>query len=884
MERVMQKLPMRWFPSGWALVLAALCLFVSSLPARAQDQDDPPTRVARLSYVDGDVSFQPGGEDDWGWGSVNRPLTTGDALWVENGSRAELAIGANVMRLGPETDFSFLDLDDDITQIELSSGTLSFTVRHLSRGEIVEIDTPNLVVILDAPGTYRVDADPYGDFTSVTVRDGRAEILGGGQSLYLDSGSELQAEGVERLRFAVYDAPPPDDLDRFCDSRDRRFERSESARYVSFDVTGYVDLDGNGAWRTDPSYGPVWVPRVARGWAPFRDGTWAWIDPWGWTWIDEVQWGFATSHYGRWVRIGRPYVWAWVPPRPARRGPHGPQPYPGPVAERCIYSPANVTFLGSPNEARVAWFPLAPGEVYVPGFHASLTFIQQLNITNTTVQINVVTNVIQSPAAQVRYVNRVPEAVVAVPRTVFVSAQPVARARVEVSAELTARAPIVRAAPVAPARASVFADVKVKAVASAPPPPKPPAEVRTRKVVVKTTPPPKRATFVQKQRELTAEPGKPVDRKTERTIAAATPAPPAPVVKAEAPAAPPKEATAAVPKTDRREARKAIRKVDRNPQARTSPATPPAPQPQAAPDETPPPPPPGTNQDDAARRAAAEKTRQEQEAARRAEAEKRRADEQAARTAEAQKTPQQQDAARRAEAEKKRADEQAARTAEAQKTTQEQEVARRAEAEKKRADEQAARTADAQKTAQEQEAARTAEAEKKRADEQAARTADAQKRRAEQEAARVQAEKTRQEQEAARRAEAQKKKVDEQVAQQTDTDQARVDQEAGRGKGTRTPAAPAPPRQAVKVAESTQAAKLVSKPEVVPPPDAKDVHGTVVVRARIGADGKVKNVQYLRGPKQLERAALQNARARVYQPTLVDGSPIEVDTEISVTF
>src|SRR5262247_3306795 len=104
MEHVMQKLPTKWFRSR-ALFLAALCLSLAPFPARAQD-DDPPVRVARISYVSGDVSFQPGGEDDWGWAAINRPMTTGDALWVERGSRAELAIGANAMRLGEETDFS----------------------------------------------------------------------------------------------------------------------------------------------------------------------------------------------------------------------------------------------------------------------------------------------------------------------------------------------------------------------------------------------------------------------------------------------------------------------------------------------------------------------------------------------------------------------------------------------------------------------------------------------------------------------------------------------------------------------------------------------------------------------------------------------------------
>ena len=57
--------------------------------------DDPPIRVARLNYVEGRVSFQPGGETEWAWATVNRPMTAGDSLWTGNGARAEMHIGLN---------------------------------------------------------------------------------------------------------------------------------------------------------------------------------------------------------------------------------------------------------------------------------------------------------------------------------------------------------------------------------------------------------------------------------------------------------------------------------------------------------------------------------------------------------------------------------------------------------------------------------------------------------------------------------------------------------------------------------------------------------------------------------------------------------------------
>ncbi|HEV1994313.1 MAG TPA: hypothetical protein VGR03_08285, partial [Candidatus Acidoferrum sp.] len=103
-------------------VCLVLCLFVL-LARPAFAFDDPPIRVARLNYMEGRVSFQPGGEPDWGWATLNRPMTAGDSLWTGNGSRAEMHIGSTAIRVGGQTSVSFLNLDDRTVQIQLNSGT-----------------------------------------------------------------------------------------------------------------------------------------------------------------------------------------------------------------------------------------------------------------------------------------------------------------------------------------------------------------------------------------------------------------------------------------------------------------------------------------------------------------------------------------------------------------------------------------------------------------------------------------------------------------------------------------------------------------------------------------------------------------------------------------
>src|SRR5690349_9694184 len=82
--------------------LAALALSLVLGLARAQDNDavdpDPPDRAARLSYLQGDVSMQPAGEEDWAPALLNRPLTTGDKLWTDQGARAEVQVGPAAVR------------------------------------------------------------------------------------------------------------------------------------------------------------------------------------------------------------------------------------------------------------------------------------------------------------------------------------------------------------------------------------------------------------------------------------------------------------------------------------------------------------------------------------------------------------------------------------------------------------------------------------------------------------------------------------------------------------------------------------------------------------------------------------------------------------------
>src|SRR5258708_6624067 len=222
------------------LLFSASLLGVFSTPAMADD--DPPGRVARLNYIQGSVSFQPAGESDWVQANPNRPLTTGDNLWTDRNARGELHIGSTAIRLSSETGITFLNLDDRTVQVQLAQGSLSAHVRRLEGGDAFEIDTPNLSFTVQRPGEYRVDVDPNGNTTFVTVREGEGDITGGGSEFHMDSGENGSFSGTDSLSYDAGYVGDPDGFDRWCRSRDQREEHAESARYVSRDVIGYDDL------------------------------------------------------------------------------------------------------------------------------------------------------------------------------------------------------------------------------------------------------------------------------------------------------------------------------------------------------------------------------------------------------------------------------------------------------------------------------------------------------------------------------------------------------------------------------------------------------------------------------------------------------------------
>ena len=338
-----------------AVLLSSACTF-----ALAQD---PPARVGRLSTVEGQVLVRAGDGEAQN-ALLNWPVTTDNRLTTLRGALAEFRVGAAAVRLDGDAELEVSELDDDSFKLHLSYGTVSVRVRNPDALRGFELTTAQARVILTEPGWVRIDAERQPGTSVVSVLEGTADVDGATGSVTLRAGKraelteeELRTGPLQRIAFDNWPEALP--------------VATPALRYVTDDTTGYEELDRYGAWQDDAQYGPVWLPNsVPSGWAPYSDGRWTWIAPWGWTWVDNAPWGYAPSHYGRWVLRGQ--RWGWAPGRDRARVP---------------WAPALVGWVGGgPNHGAnhgqrpgVGWFPLAPHERYVPGYRASGDYERRLN-------------------------------------------------------------------------------------------------------------------------------------------------------------------------------------------------------------------------------------------------------------------------------------------------------------------------------------------------------------------------------------------------------------------------------------------------------------------------------------------------------------------------
>lgn len=370
-------------PSRFLLSLSLLlALFVVNTWAQS---DTPIVRMARISVIEGEVSYRRANHDPKAWydASTNLPLGENDQVFTGQRGRAEVQLtGRNIVRLDGDTSFKISQFTTAVTQISLPLGTAIFRIDSLDPRQFdvldvtqvsnntplfFEVNTPTVAVTLLKPGFYRITVQEDGT-TEVSVRSGEADVYNPElDTIALKKGRRIVVEGNDHGDYRLAKVQDRDSFDRWNDRRDDELaiqEDSLSARYVPRGIPGVYDLDRHGDWWHTPDYGYVWSPRVvAAGWSPYRVGSWQWYSDWGWTWISTEPWGWAPYHYGRWSYYRS--RWCWIPR--------------GGFSVGFSWSPALVTWFGWGNGGynrgyrdgyrdgrydSVGWIPLGPGERY----------------------------------------------------------------------------------------------------------------------------------------------------------------------------------------------------------------------------------------------------------------------------------------------------------------------------------------------------------------------------------------------------------------------------------------------------------------------------------------------------------------------------------------
>ena len=79
---------------------------------------------------------------------------------------------------------------------------------------------------------------------------------------------------------------------------------------------------------------------------------------------------------------------------------------------------------------------------------------------------------------------------------------------------------------------------------------------------------------------------------------------------------------------------------------------------------------------------------------------------------------------------------------------------------------------------------------------------------------------------------------------------------------------------------------LITKVQPTYPPLARQarIQGTVLLQAEISKDGTIENLRLISGHPMLAPAAIEAVKQWKYKPYMLNGEPVEVETQIQVNF
>lgn len=348
-------------PPGKSLLafLSISLVFAGSIFGFEFDDDIPEIndRVARVTYVRGNVQIRRADSEDWERVVTNLPIVEGDEIITDDDSRFEIQFSVyKHFRADERTAVRVVTLKDDGIALSVPQGNVNVRLAEFDiNTDFFEIDAPQSTIALQAAGRYRIDAGKPGESTvRISVFDeGEARIYSATSGFTLRGGrtARVFTDGPNTGEWELANSEAfADSFDRWTIERDEdiaeNLRDSYYDRYYDRDIYGADELDEYGDWVYTRDYGYVWRPWSSAtssysDWSPYRYGHWRFIAPFGWTWVNDEPWGWATYHYGRWIWYNG--YWHWSPYGYDRFG-------------RSWWRPALVIF--TTNRDNYCWYPL----------------------------------------------------------------------------------------------------------------------------------------------------------------------------------------------------------------------------------------------------------------------------------------------------------------------------------------------------------------------------------------------------------------------------------------------------------------------------------------------------------------------------------------------
>ena len=299
-----------------AFALAAV-LLLSANASRAQEYGNYVT----VRGLEGKGFLQPADDGQLQALVMNLPIMDGDTIWTEENGRIDLLMqDGNHLFLDSSTRVEMDRVPSDNSKdgramrVRLWKGSLLLDMRNwVPTMTSYWVTTPSASVSPSKAGLYLLAVENV-DRTRVSCLEGGCVVASAGASVTL---------GLKQMTYAEYGYAPmapmaagvlPAGLMGFRDAgMQRRNPSGVSSQYLPPNLSAYSDdLDDNGTWNYDSTYGYVWRPTdVAADWSPYTYGQWDY-NPWGMTWVPYETWGWAPYHYGRWA-FEAGLGWGWCP-------------------------------------------------------------------------------------------------------------------------------------------------------------------------------------------------------------------------------------------------------------------------------------------------------------------------------------------------------------------------------------------------------------------------------------------------------------------------------------------------------------------------------------------------------------------------------------------